>query len=152
MRRNTEGLVPRPARAVDPSCVHRGVVDGEAAAAFSRQRAHPVFPVVVPARSLSMSVGVLEPGQATRDHRHAYEAVMYVLAGRGHSVVEGQRFEWQAGDAVYTPPWCWHQHVADAGSRVEYVTATNMPMLEALGQTVVREEAACRPGPATGDS
>lgn len=138
--RNRSGLVPRPAREPDASCHHRGVLADEAAAAFSAQRGHPVHPVRVPARAVSMSVGVLEPGGRTSDHRHAYEAIMYVLAGRGHSIVEGVRYEWAAGDAVYTPPWCWHQHVAEPDSRVEYVTATNMPALEALGQTVMREE------------
>lgn len=122
------------------ACVHRGVKRDGAAAEFSRQRNHPVFPVRVPARTLSASIGVLEPGSATRDHRHAYEAIMFVLAGRGYSIVDGVRLEWAAGDAVYTPPWCWHQHVADPDCRVEYITATNMPLLEAVGQTHMRDE------------
>ena len=138
--RNRDGLEPRPARAPEPAFLHTAVVASGAAGAFSRERGHPVFPVRVPACSLSMSVGALEPGARTTSHRHAYEAVMYVLAGRGHSVVEGHRFDWQAGDALYTPPWSWHQHVADPDCAVEYVTATNMPMLESLGQTVMRQE------------
>jgi len=138
--RNLNGLEPRPARAPDQSCLHRQVVSAGAAASFSAERGHPVFPVRVPSRAVSLSVGVLEPGGQTGDHRHAYEATMYVLAGRGHSIVEGVRYEWSAGDALYTPPWCWHQHVAAADSRVEYVTATNMPALDALGQTVLRQE------------
>jgi quercetin dioxygenase-like cupin family protein len=138
--RNREGLEPRPSQAPVDGCLHAAVVASGPAGAFSRERGHPVFPVRVPARSLSMSVGALEPGACTTNHRHAYEAVMYVVAGRGHSIVEGRRYEWKAGDALYTPPWCWHQHIADADSRVEYVTATNMPMLESLGQTVMRQE------------
>jgi quercetin dioxygenase-like cupin family protein len=138
--RNANRLEPRPAAAPEASCLHAAVVRGNGAAAFSRERGHPVFPVRVPARSLSMSVGALEPGARTGNHRHAYEAIMYVVAGRGHSIVEGRRFDWQAGDALYTAPWCWHQHIADPDSPVEYVTATNMPMLEALGQTVMRQE------------
>ena len=138
--RNRGGLEPRPAAEPGASCHHAQVVGGAAATAFSAQRGHPVFPVRVPSRAVSMSVGVLEPGARTSNHRHAYEAVMYVLRGNGYSVVEGRRFEWRAGDALYTPPWCWHQHVAAEGVRVEYVTATNMPALEAMGQTVMREE------------
>lgn len=138
--RNRAGLEPRPAWSPGSGCLHAGVTEGDAADAFSAQRGHPVFPVAVAARSVSMSVGRLEPGARTGNHRHAYEAIMYVIAGSGHSVVEGNRFAWKAGDAVYTPPWCWHQHVADEGVPVEYVTATNMPMLEAIGQTVMRQE------------
>ncbi|HTE53947.1 MAG TPA: cupin domain-containing protein [Kofleriaceae bacterium] len=139
--RNRHGLTPRPAQDVGPSFLHAAVASGGAAAAFSHERRHPVHPVHVPARSLSMSIGVLEPGASTSTHRHAYEAIMYVLIGRGHSIVEGSRFDWKAGDALYTAPWCWHEHFADPDCRVEYVTATNMPMLELLGQTVMREEA-----------
>jgi gentisate 1,2-dioxygenase len=73
-----------------------------------------------------MSIGVLAPGASTSNHRHAYESLVYV--------------SWEAGDAFYTPPWCWHQHFATDGAPVTYVTATNMPMLHALGQTVLREE------------
>lgn len=138
--RNRDGLEPRPSRGPVPELLHTAVVSTGAALAFSRERGHPVYPVRVPACSLSMTVGVLEPGARTVNHRHAYEAVMLVLAGHGHSVVEGRRFDWKAGDALYAPPWCWHQHIADADCRVEYVTATNMPMLESLGQTVMRQE------------
>ncbi len=113
---------------------------GGVAHAFSAERGHPVYPVRLPGRAVSLSVGVLEPGAATTRHRHAYESLILVLAGHGHTIIEDRRFEWQAGDAIYTPPWCWHVHVA-GDARVEYVTATNMPALEAMGQTVLREEA-----------
>jgi len=138
--RNRLGLDPRPAELPDERCLHAGVLLSAAADSFSRERGHPVFAVRLPTRSISMSVGVILPGEKTGNHRHAYEAVMYIMAGRGHTVVEGRRYEWQAGDALYAPPWCWHQHFAEPGSRVEYVTATNMPSLEALGQTVMRQE------------
>ena len=63
-----------------------------------------------------------------------------MLEGEGHTIIEGRRFEFRAGDAFYTPPWCWHQHFAADGSAVRYLTATNMPLLESIGQTVLREE------------
>jgi gentisate 1,2-dioxygenase len=107
---------------------------------FSSERGHPVFPVRLPSRSVSLSVGDLAPGAATSNHRHAYESMIYVIEGAGYTVIEGQRFEWRAGDAVYVPPWCWHQHVADPPGKARYLTATNMPTLVALGQTVMREE------------
>jgi len=140
IERNRGGLEPRPAELPSESCLHPGVSKDGAAEDFSRERGHPVFSVRVPARAISISVGVIEPGEKTGKHRHAYEAIMYIMAGRGHTVLEGKRFDWQAGDALYAPPWCWHQHMAEPGSRVEYVTATNMPSLEALGQTVMRQE------------
>jgi gentisate 1,2-dioxygenase len=59
-----------------------------------------------------MSVGHLAAGAATSNHRHAYEALTYILEGTGYTVIEGRRFDWQAGDALYIAPWCWHQHCA----------------------------------------
>jgi len=139
VNKNRNSLVPVPAQPPGPACLHSAVSAG-ATTSFSAERGHPVFPVRLPSRSVSMSIGTLDPGRATSSHRHAYESLVYVTKGRGYTIMEGQRFEWKAGDALYTPPWCWHQHFADEDGDVEYLTATNMPMLNAMGQTVVREE------------
>jgi quercetin dioxygenase-like cupin family protein len=138
--KNRDSLVPIPARAPDASCVHRGVVSAEVAAKFSGERGHPVYPIRLPSNTVSLSIGDLAPSGQTSNHRHAYESLVYVLEGEGHTIVEGDRFEWRAGDAFYVPPWCWHRHVAAAGGPVRYITATNMPLLNAVGQTVMREE------------
>lgn len=140
IRANEAGLTPRPARPIDAACFHARVAD-VSAGAFSAERGHPVFPVKLPSTSVSLSVGELAAGAATSRHRHAYESLVYVLEGEGHTVIEGQRFAFRAGDAFYTPPWAWHQHVAGDEGPVRYLTATNMPLLRAMGQTVLREEA-----------
>jgi gentisate 1,2-dioxygenase len=141
---NRDSLVPVPARPVGPDCVHRDVtvvsVVDNPAANFSRERGHPVYAVKLPSNTVSLSIGDLDPGTATSNHRHAYESLIYVISGRGYTITEGQRFEWKAGDAVYVPPWCWHQHFAHPEESARYITATNLPMLKQLGQTVVREE------------
>jgi pyrroloquinoline quinone (PQQ) biosynthesis protein C/quercetin dioxygenase-like cupin family protein len=137
--KNRNSLVPIPALQPDERCVHAKIAAG-AITTFSAERGHPVYPIKLPSRSVSMSIGVLAPGASTSNHRHAYESLVYVVAGRGYTIMEGKRFAWEAGDAFYTPPWCWHQHFAADGGAVTYLTATNMPMLHALGQTVLREE------------
>ncbi|WP_428267000.1 cupin domain-containing protein [Haliangium sp.] len=138
--RNRNTLVPRPAGRVDESCLHRQVMRTGEDNGFSDQRGHPVYPVRIPSKSVSLSVGVLHPGTKTSNHRHAYESLIYITEGSGYTIMEGQRFPWQAGDALYVPPWCWHQHVAAEDTAAQYLTATNMPLLDQLGQTVLREE------------
>ena len=140
VQRNRDSLVPVPARPVDESCVHRQVTRTGDDNDFSSERGHPVFPVRLPSSTVSLSIGDLAPGARTSNHRHAYESMIYVIAGKGHTIIENKRFDWEAGDAVYVPPWCWHQHVAAPESEARYLTATNMPLLHGLGQTVLREE------------
>lgn len=138
---NRDSLVPRAAGFVG-SRMHRDVCQAEGEAAdFSRSRGHPVFPAQLPSRAVSISVGELAPGAATSNHRHAYETLVYVLSGRGHSIIEGERVDWRQGDAFYVAPWEWHQHVADPLQQARYLASTNLPVLHALGQTVMREEA-----------
>jgi len=137
---NRDSLTPMPSLRPDASCLHARVCGDVRAAGFSAERGHPVFPVRLPTNSVSLSVGDLAPGAATSNHRHAYESVVYVIEGSGYTIMEGVRFDWAAGDAVYTPPWCWHQHHASGGGPVRYLTATNMPLLARCGQTVMREE------------
>ncbi|OJH39888.1 iron-containing redox enzyme family protein [Cystobacter ferrugineus] len=137
--RNRDSLEPRPVEHALETLIHRQVGREGVAEAFSRSRGHPVYEVSLPSRSVSFSVGELAPGHATSNHRHAYESLIYVLEGSGWSIIEGQRVEWRAGDALYVPPWNWHQHVA-GGEKALYLTGTNLPLLHQLGQTVLRQE------------
>jgi gentisate 1,2-dioxygenase len=42
------------------------------------------------------------------------EAVLYVLAGRGYSVVDGSRHPWEAGTSLHVQgPQTSHQHFSD---------------------------------------
>ena len=120
--------------------VHRAVEKSGRDEPFSRERKHPVWVVDLPSRVVSMTIGGLEPGQTTSKHRHTYETILYVLEGEGFSVIEDQRVEWRAGDAVYIPVWAWHQHTnASATKSCRYVACENAPMLQNLG-VAVREE------------
>ncbi len=114
----------------------RGSQDG----AFSEERRHLVRMVDLPSRTLSVTIGGLSPGQATRMHRHNYETIIYVLSGTGASLIEGREVPWRAGDAFYVPPWAWHQHVNRGDGRALYVACENAPLLQNLG-VALREEA-----------
>jgi quercetin dioxygenase-like cupin family protein len=119
--------------------IHKNVTGGKLDDEFSTDRKHPVHVVDLPSRAISMSIGGLEVGQNTRNHRHSYETIIYVTKGKGHSVVEGQRVDWEAGDAVLVPRWAWHQHFNDGDEYCEYIGAENAPMLQNLG-LALREE------------
>lgn len=124
--------------------IHKGVArtDVEGAARFSAERKHPVFLVDLPSKTLSMTLGGLDPGQTTSRHRHNYETVLYVIEGRGITRIEDVEVEWEAGDAVYIPVWAWHQHrnLSDKDSCL-YIACENAPLLQNLGGIALREEA-----------
>ena len=65
----------------------------------------------------------LPPGKASVKHRHTTEAVLYIVRGKGHTVIhfEGEpeeRLDWEEGDLLGIPFWAWHQHFNDSDTEV----------------------------------
>lgn len=121
--------------------IHKNVTGAKVDAEFSSDRRHPVHIVDLPTRAVSMTIGGIDPGDRTRNHRHTYETIIYVLRGRGHSVVEGRRLDWEAGDALLVPRWAWHQHFNDSDTEyAEYIGCENAPMLQNIGLALREEE------------
>jgi quercetin dioxygenase-like cupin family protein len=127
----------------DRPCIHKNVrgTDNEANAKFSADRKHPVHIVDLPSRAVSVSIGGILPGGRTRKHRHSYETIAVILKGKGYSIVDGNRVDWEEGDALLVPRWTWHQHFnASDTEYAEFLGAENAPMLQNLG-LALREEA-----------
>jgi quercetin dioxygenase-like cupin family protein len=118
--------------------IHRQVERSNRDESFTEERRHPVFVVDLPSRVISMTIGALEPGQSTRNHRHTYETILYIVEGNGFTEIEDRRVDWSAGDAVYVPVWAWHSHTNAGQAMCRYVACENAPMLQNLG--VARRE------------
>ncbi len=67
------------------------------------------------AKAVAMT-NIFEEAPRSRSHRHAHtEAMLYVLEGNGRSEIDGERYDWEAGDAVHVPPrMTWHEHFNDS--------------------------------------
>ena len=59
---------------------------------------------------LTLAMNQMAPGKWQKKHRHGGEAWLYALEGRGHSVIDGVRYDWEEGDLVVVDHWSWHQH------------------------------------------
>jgi mannose-6-phosphate isomerase-like protein (cupin superfamily) len=70
------------------------------------------------ARAAAMT-NIFEEAPHSGSHKHTHtEAMLYVLEGRGYSIVDGERFDWEAGDAVHVPPrMTAHEHFNDSDAR-----------------------------------
>jgi gentisate 1,2-dioxygenase len=64
---------------------------------------------------LSAHLAELSPGSNSVRHRHTTEAYIYIVAGRGFSIVNydgepEERIDWSEGSLFSPPVWAWHQH------------------------------------------
>jgi gentisate 1,2-dioxygenase len=79
-------------------------------------------------------------GWKTLGHRHTVEAVLYVLQGKGHSVIDGIRYDWEPGDFISVPMFSWHRHLNTGDEDFIYLAATTGPLSLALGLAVYEDE------------
>src|SRR5215208_1968110 len=77
-------------------------------------------------------------------HRHQGGLVIYVLEGKGYSIVEGERKDWEKGDLVLLPMkpgGVEHQHFnSDPSKPAIWAAFINIPIQEYLASDLKQEE------------
>jgi quercetin dioxygenase-like cupin family protein len=70
------------------------------------------------AKAVAMT-NIFEETPHSSSHKHTHtEAMLYVLEGRGYSLIDGKRYDWEEGDAVHVPPrMTEHEHFNDSDAR-----------------------------------
>lgn len=98
----------------------------------------PPFSVVdLPSKTMSMTIGSLEPNSKSTKHRHSYETIMFIVEGEGYTMIEDIKVVWKKGDAVFFPVWAWHYNVNTSETQTaKYVSCDNAPMLHNLGMAM----------------
>ena len=85
-------------------------------------------------RVVGMYVHQMPPASHTETHKHD-EAIVYVLSGRGRSIVEGETFEWRAGDTIFVKPGQWHQHFnTDPDHVSQHIALYTQPLKEHVSE------------------
>jgi mannose-6-phosphate isomerase-like protein (cupin superfamily) len=88
---------------------------------------------------LQPHVSELPPLKASVNHRHTTEAVIYIVSGRGHTIIswdgtDQQRIDWEEGDMFSFPVWMWHQHFNDSETEpCRYLAVQDTFAIKALG-------------------
>ena len=91
-------------------------------------------------QTISASMQLLRPGEHTKAHRHTGSFIYQCTKGRGFSVIDGQRFDWQERDIFCLPSWALHEHGNTSSSEDACLFAfSDLPVMRALG--LYREEA-----------
>ena len=83
---------------------------------------------------------MLRPGEKTKAHRHTSSSIYHVFKGRGATIIDDMRYEWDAGDSLSVPLWRFHRHENTFDQPAILFVMNNKPLLNALGY--YREEAA----------
>jgi gentisate 1,2-dioxygenase len=80
------------------------------------------------------------PGWTTLGHRHLIDAVIHILQGRGYSIIDGKRYDWEAGDFICVPTFGWHRHINTGDEPVTYVAGVSSPFSRAIGTGIHEDE------------
>ena len=87
---------------------------------------------------LGAHISELMPGGQSVRHRHTTEAYLYVVKGRGFSLVNYddepyEVVEWQEGTLFAPPRWAWHQHFnLDENDTSRYLAIQDTGLLRTL--------------------
>lgn len=117
---------------------------------FKNLRGHPVHPrkmrgsasahfALSGNKTIDAHISELPPGGHNKRHRHVNEAIIYILSGKGYSIIQNGdeppvRIEWQEGDMFSPPLWWWHQHFnIDPNHPARYLAVTNAPLMITMG-------------------
>lgn len=90
-------------------------------------------------QTIGASMQLLRPGEHTKAHRHTGSFIYQAAKGKGYSIINGRRFDWQERDIFCVPSWAWHEH-ANASERDDAVlfAFSDLPVMHSLG--LYREE------------
>ena len=99
-------------------------------------------------KMFEMHLAEIPPGTNKKAHRHQIEAVIYIVKGKGYSLMwpegeEPKRYDWSEGDLFCVPMNWWHQHFnLDPNDTARYLAVTNIAFMENLGlfDTAQQEE------------
>ena len=90
-------------------------------------RGGPVF------KTMTFFMQMLRPGEKTLPLRQTASLLVAPFIGKGHSTVDGERFDWNPFDTLALPGGSWCQHENASATEPAYLfVASDEPVLKAL--------------------
>lgn len=92
-------------------------------------------------------LAIIPRGWNTGKHAHGEEAI-FIVQGKGFTVLDGQRYDWDAGSCLFMPYGSVHQHFNSGEEEVRYLSMTaialerfagvaKLDQCEAAGETYI---------------
>jgi gentisate 1,2-dioxygenase len=89
-------------------------------------------------QTIACHLQLLRPGEKTRARRSVCCANYHVVEGAGHSVVGGERLDWEDKDVFTVPTWTFCEHVNEGDRPAFLFSFSDAPVMQAL--RLYREE------------
>ncbi|WP_121061106.1 cupin domain-containing protein [Chachezhania antarctica] len=90
-------------------------------------RGEPVF------KTITFFAQMLRPGEKTLPLRQTASLLVAPFEGKGHSIIDGERFDWNAFDTLAVPGGAWCEHHNDSDTDPVYMfVASDEPTLKKL--------------------
>ena len=87
-----------------------------------------------PLSTLGYSATLLRPGEATAPSRSTAGTFCTAISGKGYTMVDGQRLDWNSNDLFVVPNHRWHHHVNESGDQdAIFYSISDRPLLERIG-------------------
>ncbi|HHQ2899366.1 TPA: cupin domain-containing protein [Bacillus cereus] len=90
--------------------------------------------------TMNVVVQIFKPGEHNKAHRHTNVALNLVFQGKGFSIVDGEKIEWEKGDLFLAPPWSAHEHCNTSETEDAILfTFQDVPVLTSMGTWFLEE-------------
>ena len=84
-------------------------------------------------KTITFFMQMLRPGERTLPVRQTASLLVAPFEGRGHSIVDGQRFDWKEFDTLAVPGGSWFEHVNGSDKDPVFLfVASDEPTLKKL--------------------
>jgi quercetin dioxygenase-like cupin family protein len=84
-------------------------------------------------RVIEVDCHIYPPHSHSCTHKHN-EAIIFVLRGKGYSILDDERIDWEPGDTLYVGQGVWHQHHVTSEEPAMVIAIKPLPLQEYLGE------------------
>ena len=83
--------------------------------------------------TIGCQVQLIRRGERLKARRVTGSSIFCVAQGRGRTVIDGQKFDWEKGDILAVPSWTLHEHANAGGEDAILFAINDRPVIQALG-------------------